>query len=102
MLQLSSLPSFPDDNGIVVLLNRNQKVIDELHYDHSWQFALISNEAGVALERIDYNKPTQDQNNWTSAASTTGYGTPTYQNSEFESNALAKRRDNNFSQNIFS
>jgi hypothetical protein len=90
MLQLSSLPSFPDDNGIVVLLNQNQIVIDELHYDHSWQFALISNEAGVALERIDYNKPTQDQNNWTSAASTAGYGTPTYQNSEFGSDVLAK------------
>ncbi|HEX4373347.1 MAG TPA: lamin tail domain-containing protein [Puia sp.] len=90
MLQLSTLPSFSDDNGIAVLLNQNQTVIDELHYDHSWQFALISNEAGVALERIDYDKPTQNQNNWTSAASTAGYGTPTYQNSEFELNALVK------------
>jgi hypothetical protein len=52
MLRLSSLPSFPDDDGIVVLLNHDQTIIDELHYDHSWQFALISNEAGVALERM--------------------------------------------------
>jgi hypothetical protein len=101
MLQLSSLPSFPDNNGIAVLLNQNQIVIDELHYDHNWQFALISNEAGVALERIDYNKPTQNQNNWTSAASTAGYGTPTYQNSEFESGVLVKG-EVNISPKIFS
>jgi hypothetical protein len=85
MIELSSFPSFPDDDGIVVLLNPNQTVIDELHYNHNWQFALISNEEGVALERIDYNKPTQNQSNWTSAASTAGFGTPTYQNSEFKS-----------------
>ena len=101
MIQLSSLPSLPDDDGIVVLLNTNQIVIDELHYNHNWQFALISNQAGVALERIDYNKPTQDQNNWTSAASTAGYGTPTYQNSEFESDLLVKG-EINISPKIFS
>ena len=83
MIELSSFPSLPDDDGIVVLLNQNQTVIDELHYNHNWQLALISNEDGIALERIDYNKPTQNQNNWTSAASTAGFGTPTYQNSEF-------------------
>jgi hypothetical protein len=31
---------------------------------------------------MDYNKPTQDSGNWTSAASSAGFGTPTYQNSE--------------------
>jgi len=83
MIELSSFPSLPDDDGIVVLLNQNETVIDELHYNHNWQLALISNEDGIALERIDYNKPTQNQHNWTSAASTAGFGTPTYRNSEF-------------------
>ncbi|HVM87269.1 MAG TPA: lamin tail domain-containing protein [Puia sp.] len=94
LLQLASLPSFPDDDGIVVLLNPNQTVIDELHYNHNWQLALITNEAGVALERINYNKPTQNANNWTSAASTAGYGTPTYQNSELNIDAQSKSEIN--------
>ena len=83
LLQISSLPSFPDEEGIAVLLNPDETVVDELHYNHKWHFPLIGQEDGIALERIDYNKPTQDPNNWTSAASTEGYGTPTYQNSEF-------------------
>lgn len=84
MIELSSLPSLPDDDGIVVLLNTDQTVIDELHYSSKWQMALISDASGVALERIDYNKPAQNADNWASAASTAGFGTPTYQNSELK------------------
>ena len=101
MLQLSSLPSFADDDGIIVLLNQNEKVIDELHYNSSWQLAIITDASGIALERIDYNKPTQNQNNWASAASTAGFGTPTYQNSEFQSNQFASG-EINISPKIFS
>ncbi len=90
MIELSSLPSFADDDGIIVLLNQNEKLIDELHYNSNWQLAIITDASGIALERIDYNKPTQNAGNWASAASTAGYGTPTYQNSEFQSNQFAK------------
>jgi len=76
LIELSSLPSMPDDQGDIVLLNEQGVIVDELNYDHKWQ------EDGIALERLDYNKPTPDPGNWTSAASTAGYGTPTYQNSE--------------------
>ena len=41
---------------------------------------------GVALERIDYNSPTQSQDNWHSAATSAGYGTPTYKNSQYRLN----------------
>src|SRR4029077_15697372 len=66
VIELSSLPSLPDDHGNIVLLNQPGNIVDELEYDHKWHFALIDNEQGVALERIDYNKPTQDAGNWTS------------------------------------
>jgi hypothetical protein len=72
MIQLSSFPSFPDDDGIIVLLNQNEKVIDELHYNSSWQLDVSADPSGVALERIDYNKPTRNSYNWASAASTAG------------------------------
>jgi hypothetical protein len=84
VLTLSSLPSFPNDKGTVVLLNFQGVVIDEVAYSEKWHFALIRDAEGVALERIDPNGPSQDKNNWTSAASTAGYGTPGYQNSQYK------------------
>lgn len=85
-----AMPSFPNDEGAVVLLNSQQQVIDELHYYSKWHFALIDNEEGISLERIDYNKPTQNKENWTSAVSTAGFGTPSYQNSQFRTDASLK------------
>lgn len=84
VLEVSSLPSFPDANGFVLLLNLQGNVVDEVDYDHSWHFKLIDNEDGVALERIDPDGTSQDPNNWHSAASTAGYGTPTYKNSQYK------------------
>lgn len=81
--ELSSLPSFPDDKGSVVILNSTGKILEEVQYDSKWHFALIENDEGVSVERIDYSQPPQNKNNWTSAASTAGYATPGYQNSQF-------------------
>jgi len=90
MIELSSMPSFPNDGGTCVILNKQGKIVDELKYDSKWHFALIENLKGIALERIDFDAPTQDQNNWHSAAASAGYGTPTYQNSQFKTNDLAQ------------
>ena len=84
VLIISSPPSFPDDEGTVVALNFQGNGIDEVKYKDDWHFKLIDNAEGVALERIDPNAPSQDPANWTSAASTAGYGTPTYQNSQYK------------------
>ena len=46
-------------------------------------FELIDIQDGVSLERISYNASAQDKNNWHSAASTNGYATPAYQNSQY-------------------
>jgi len=84
ILVVSSLPSFPDDKGTVVITNGQGDVVDEVCYSEKWQFALMNNDDGVALERIDPNDSSQKQSNWHSAASTSGYGTPTYKNSQFK------------------
>ncbi len=81
-----SMPSFNDDEGYVIILNAQGAVTDELHYNENWHFKLIDNKEGVALERIDYNAPTQQQDNWHSAATSAGYGTPTYKNSQYKIN----------------
>lgn len=83
--ELPSLPSLPDDQGTLVITDGQGKMIDEIQYDSKWHFALLENKEGISLERIDYSTPTQNKNNWTSAASTAGFGTPGYQNSQFKS-----------------
>lgn len=89
-LQLSSLPSMPDDKEHIAITNLQGDLIDALQYDQKWHFALIENKEGVSLERINYNDSTQNNNNWTSAASTAGYGTPGYQNSQFRADLTAQ------------
>ena len=84
VLVISSLPSFSDDEGDVVLLNFQGAVVDEVKYKDDWHFALIDNADAVSLERIDPDGISQDANNWHSAASTAGYGTPTYKNSQYK------------------
>ncbi len=89
IIEIAALPSLPDDKGIIVLTNLQGDIVEELHYDESWHFALIDNKDGVALERINYNQP-NEKSNWTSAASTAGYGTPAAQNSQFRADLQAQ------------
>lgn len=86
-IEISSMPSMSDDKGFVRILNEQGKIIDAVDYLDDWQFPLISNEEGVALERIDYDAPSQNAANWHSAASSVRYGTPTYRNSQYRTDA---------------
>jgi hypothetical protein len=80
---VNDLPSYPDDKGTVVAVDRQGRITDELHYDRRWHFKLISDPEGVSLERIDHGTATQDPMNWHSASSGAGYGTPGYENSQY-------------------
>jgi hypothetical protein len=80
-LQLNSMPSFSNDKGDVIILNKQGNVIDEVKYMDKWHFPLIHNTEGVSLERIDYDGPSV-QSNFHSAATSVGYGTPGYKNSQ--------------------
>ncbi|MDP4129153.1 MAG: hypothetical protein Q8918_13300 [Bacteroidota bacterium] len=82
LMRMSALPSMPDDQGTLLLLDESGMVLDELPYDHHWHSPLLANEEGVSLERISTEKPTALASNWASAAATAGFGTPTYKNSE--------------------
>lgn len=86
-IQVPAMPSFPDDAGDVIVLNLQGSIVDEVAYSDKWHFKLITNTEGVALERIDYNAPSV-QANFHSAATSAGYGTPGYKNSQFRIDAL--------------
>lgn len=82
-VQLASMPSFPDNNGYVIILNEQGNIVDEVDYSDKWQFALLHNTEGVALERIGYDGASV-QSNFHSAATSVGYGTPGYKNSQYD------------------
>jgi hypothetical protein len=87
MYPLKNLPTLPDDSGRIALVNSQGELIDMVSYDASWHAPLLRNREGVALERIDANRPSSDQNNWHSASSSSGYGTPTLQNSQIRNDS---------------
>ena len=85
----NALPTYDDKEGVVLiyvpeLLGEN--IIDEFHYTQDFHNQLLSNRNGVSLERIDPNGETNTKNNWHSAATSVGFATPTYQNSQFTEN----------------
>ncbi|MBN8686347.1 MAG: lamin tail domain-containing protein [Chitinophagales bacterium] len=83
VISMTTLPSLPDEEGYALLLNTAGVIVDEVPYSEKWHFKLIDNPEGVALERISPEGFSPDQGNWHSAASTAGYGTPGYKNSQY-------------------
>ena len=82
--ELSVMPSLANASGCAVLLNnQTNEIIDEFAYNEKMHTVNISNKKGIALERLDFNRPATDADNWHSASESSGFGTPGYQNSQF-------------------
>ena len=81
-VQVSSLPSFPNDGQGVLLINPQSDVFDYFPYDENMQHPLLNSTKGVSLERISFDSPTTDKHNWHSAARSEGFATPGYVNSQ--------------------
>ena len=86
VITLQNMPSFNDDEGDVIVMNKSGSIIDDLHYKDDWHFSLLNNLEGVSLERINPEASTNEMHNWHSASSSSGYGTPTYKNSQTTNN----------------
>src|SRR3954469_2321285 len=53
VIEVASLPSYPNAQGTVVLIDTAKQVVDEVSYNEDWQFSLLADAEGVALERVD-------------------------------------------------
>jgi len=87
LIECDSLPDFAIAQGIIHITDRSLRPIDRLNYSDEMHYDKLLSTKGVALERLYADRPTQDENNWRSAAESAGYGTPGYQNSQ-SGNAL--------------
>lgn len=83
IIDVAGMPNFPDASGTIILMDTLLNKFDILSYEEAWHFALLDDKNGVSLERVNPNRPTQNENNWQSAASTVGFATPAYKNSQF-------------------
>ena len=78
-----NLPTYSTPRGGILLTDASGKRIDAVFYDEKWHYTLLNSKKGVSLERINPDADSNDKNNWFSAASTSGFATPTYKNSQF-------------------
>ncbi len=102
-LQMEDFPSFNNDDGIVVLSKQNDtSYIDRMIYTLDMHFQLLNSTDGVSLERINFDRPALDRSNWNSAASTVGFATPGYRNSQFAEVSEAQEGDLVIGPEVFS
>lgn len=88
--QVPKMPSYNNDEDYVVLLNKNMEIIDELFYSEDWHNPLLTDVEGVSLERTSFSEATNSAENWHSASTESGYGTPGYKNSQAEVNDISR------------
>ncbi|MEM0997938.1 MAG: lamin tail domain-containing protein [Bacteroidota bacterium] len=82
IVEIDDLPAFDNSEDICVIYVDSFAPVDELYYLDDWHFPNLDTDDGVSLERQDFNRPTQDEFNWHSAASTVNFATPGYENSQ--------------------
>jgi len=81
--EVSTLPSFNNDKGQAIIMDKSENTIDVFSYTEDMHFPLLASKKGVSLERINYERPTDDGSNWHSASEVAGFATPAYENSQF-------------------
>ncbi len=83
MINMLNFPSLDDKEDAIVLINKKEITLDSIAYSKTWHNALLDDENGVSLERINFRNKTQDKTNWYSASSTENFATPGYKNSQY-------------------
>jgi hypothetical protein len=101
-LDMDNIPSMNVDGDLIVLTDSSGNIIDRLVFLGDWHFPLLQSTKGVSLERIDFERATQDYTNWHSAAETAGFATPTQQNSQYIPGGSADDGAVSVAQQVFS
>ena len=82
-IELESLPTYSNEEGTVYLLIPFGEESDKFIYHEDMHFALLRDVEGISIERLNFHKPTQSNDNWHSAAEEVGFATPGVENSQY-------------------
>ncbi|NIG52616.1 hypothetical protein F3J22_03915 [Chitinophaga sp. Cy-1792] len=75
-IQEINMPVTYVGGGGLRLMTADSIILEEIRYNSDWQFSLFSNSKGVSLERISFERPAANADNWQSATAATGYASP--------------------------
>ncbi len=81
-----AIPSLNADSSTLYIYSKSNDIdvlMDQFSYSNKWHFTLLESKKGKSLERLSADLPTQDRNNWHTAAESMGWGTPGMVNSQF-------------------
>jgi hypothetical protein len=81
-LEVANLPALNADKGDIAIKTATD-LIDFFMYDAEMHVGLLRETKGVSLERISPEQATNNSTNWHSAASSVGFATPGFRNSQF-------------------
>ena len=80
-VQMASFPSYANAGGTAILMGKDGTAIDQMCFSEKMHYPLLKVTKGVSLERVSFDQPSDDANNWHSAAERVHFGTPGYANS---------------------
>lgn len=80
-VDMTSFPSFANSGGTAMLMSREGVVVDEMVFSEAMHDPFLKETKGVSLERVSWEVPSMQADNWHSAAAAVHYGTPGYGNS---------------------
>ncbi|MEQ8927265.1 MAG: lamin tail domain-containing protein [Fulvivirga sp.] len=84
-IEISSLPSYPNEEGLVALMNTDSVIAEFFNYSEDFHNPLFNDVDGVSLERVSISASANDPENWFSASSSEDFATPGYINSSSRS-----------------
>ena len=80
-VQMASFPSYANAGGTAILMGKDGTKVDAMYFSEKMHYPLLKVTKGVSLERVAFDQPSMDANNWHSAAERVHFGTPGYENS---------------------
>ena len=78
----TDLPSLPDDDGSIWLIDGAGNVVEGMNYSEDQHHPLLHDVEGISLERIRFDVPASVVNNWASASRSANFATPGLINSQ--------------------
>lgn len=91
----TKLPAYANTGGTALLLDKNKSELDRFEFSPKLHTVAVKEQQGVSLERISFEKETNDKTNWRSSPAKVKYATPGYANSKSFSD------ENNDSTDVF-
>ena len=80
-VDMKAFPSYSNSGGIALLMGREGVVVDQMTFSEKMHYPLLKETKGVALERVSWEVPSEQADNWHSAVEASHFGTPGYENS---------------------